>query len=89
VQHRRERRLVVEISVAELRENRMQLLGRSPDVDDDAVGVQVRALERRVDDIGRAVELLRRPERLSSQAVSDQHVAPDGHAEHGTTPCRR
>ncbi len=86
--HAGERRLVVEISVAELREHRMQLLGRSADVDDDAVGVEVRAPERGVDDVGRAVEPLRGPERLASQAVGDQHVVADGHAEHGSILCR-
>ena len=59
--HAREGRLVVEISIVELRHDGAQLLGRSTDVDHDAVGVELRAPERGVDDVGRAVERLRGP----------------------------
>ena len=61
----------------------MQLLGCSDDVDDDAVGVEIRAPEGRIDDVRRAVEPLRGPECLAAQAVGDHHVIADGHAEHG------
>ena len=39
--HAREGRLVVEVAVVELGQDGVQLLGRSADVDDDAVGVEV------------------------------------------------
>ena len=40
--------------------------------------------ERRVDDVRRAVQALRRPEHLAAEAVRDHHVVADGHAEHGS-----
>ncbi len=86
--HAGEGRLVVEVSIAELRHHRAQLVGCSTDVDDDAVGVEVRAPERGVDDVRRAVEPLCGPERLAPQAVGDHHVVADGHAEHGSSSRR-
>ena len=77
-----EARLVVEIAVVELRQHRAQLLARPADVDHHAVGVELRPPERRVDDVGRAVEPLGRAEALAPQAVGDHHVIADGHAEH-------
>ena len=38
--------------------------------------------ERRVDDVRRAVQPLRRAEHLAPEAVGDHHVVADGHAEH-------
>ena len=38
--------------------------------------------ERRVDDVRRAVQPLRRPEHLAAKAVGDHHVVADGHGEH-------
>ncbi len=75
-------RLLVEVAVVELRQHGAQHLGRPADVDDQSVVVELGPPERRVDDVGRAMEPLRRPEGLAPQAVGDQHVVPDGHAEH-------
>ena len=77
-----ERRLVVEVAVAQLAEDRVQLLGGPADVDHDVVGVQAAPAERRVDDVRRAVQPLRRSEDLAAEAVGDHHVVADGHAEH-------
>ena len=63
--HTRERRLIVEVSMAELRRHGAQLRSRSTDVDHDAVGVEVRAPERGVDDVRRAVKRLCMPECLA------------------------
>jgi len=46
------------------------------------VGVEIRASERRLDDEGRAVQGLGRPERLAPEAVSHHHVVRDGHRVH-------
>ena len=50
------------------------------------VGVELRPLERGVDDVRRAVQPLRRPEHLAAEAVGDHHVISHGHAEHGLPP---
>ena len=63
----------------------MQLLGGPADVDDDVVGVERRPPERRVDDVRRAVQPLRRSEDLAAEAVGDHHVVADGHAEHAAS----
>ena len=60
----------------------MERVGGAADVDDDPVGVECRAPERRVDDVRRAVQTLRRPEDLAAETVGDHHVVADGHAEH-------
>ena len=64
----------------------VQYLGRPTDVDDDVVRVEIRAPERGVDDVGRAMEALRRPEHVAAEAVGDHHVIADGDAEHGYVP---
>ena len=87
--HAGERGLVVEVAVAQLADDGVQLLGRPPDVDHDVVGVESRPPERRVDDVGRAVQALRGSEHLAAEAVGDHHVIADGHAEHGSTLRRR
>ena len=81
--------LVVEVAVGQLAEHGVQLLGRPADVDDDVVGVEVGAPERRVDDVRRPVQALRGSEHLTAEAVGDHHVVADGHAEHASTPRRR
>ena len=63
--HPGERALVVEVAVGELGEHGVQLLGRATDVDDDVVGVELRAPERGVDDVRRAVQLLGGAEHLA------------------------
>ena len=74
--------MVVEVPVAEGADEVVEGTRRQPDVDDDAVGVEVRASERRLDDEGGAVQGLGRPERLAPQAVSHHHVVRDGHRVH-------
>jgi len=80
--HAREVHLVVEVAVAQLAHHGAQRLRCAADVDHDAVGVERRAAERRVDDVGRAVQALRRAEDRAAQAVGDHHVVADRHAEH-------
>jgi len=82
----REGGLVVKVAVGELGQHRFQLLGRPADVDDDAVVVEDGAPEGGVDHVGRAVQALRRPEGLASQAVGDHDVVADVHTEHGHSP---
>ena len=61
----RERRHVVEVAVVQLGEHPAQRLGRAPDVDDDAVGIELRPPELDVDDVGGAVQPLRGPEHVA------------------------
>jgi hypothetical protein len=74
--------LFVEVAIAELGKDGVQHFARTADVDDDVVGVERRAPERGVDDVGRPVQPLRRPEHLAAEAVGDHHVIADGDAEH-------
>ena len=84
--HAREGRLVVEVAVVQLADDRAQLLGGPADVDDDAVRVEFGPAEGRVDDERRPVQALRGPEDLALEAVGDHHVVADGHAEHALLP---
>jgi hypothetical protein len=72
--------------VGQHREHVAQHLGGPSDVDQDPVVVQRLAAERRVHDVRRAVQRPGGPEDLAAQAVRDQHVVADRHAEHGTSP---
>ena len=84
--HPREGGLVVQVAIGELAQHGVQRLGRLPDVHHDAVVVEGRAPERRVDDVRRAVQPLRGAEHLAAEAVGDHHVVADGHAEHQPLP---
>ena len=64
----------------------VERLCRCPDINHDVVGIEGPAPERGVDDVRRAVQALRRPERLAAQTVGDHHVVTDGHTEHGYSP---
>src|SRR5689334_24745463 len=77
-----ERRVVVEVAVIQLCEHDAEELTRGGDVDDEAVVVELDALELHVDDVGRAVQVLRGSEHLSLEAVSDHEVIADRDAEH-------
>src|SRR5262245_62960499 len=59
-----ERRLVVEVAKIQRRKHGAQGVGRTADVDDDAVGVELVAAKLRIDDVCRAVQLLRGTEHL-------------------------
>ncbi len=56
------------------RQDAAQRLGRAPDVDHHAVGVERRRAEGRVDDERRAVQPLRGTEHLAREAVGDHDV---------------
>ena len=70
----------------ELSQHSVQLLGRPTDVDHDPVGVQIRASECDIHDVCRAVQTLRGPEPLATEAVGNHHVIADGDAEHNQSP---
>ena len=59
---------------SELPENRLQGRAGEPDVDDQAVGVQLLAPEGRIDHVGGSVEPLGRSEDLAPEAVGDHEV---------------
>jgi hypothetical protein len=82
-------RLVVEVAVVERAEHTMQLLGGPADVDEDPVCVELRAGERRVHDVRRTVQALRRAEHLAAQAVRDHDVVPHGHPVHHASSSTR
>ena len=77
-----ERGLVVEVAEVQRGEHVAQRVARAADVDDDAVGVELVAAELDVDDVGRAVQLLRGAEHLALEAVRDHEVVADRDAEH-------
>ena len=58
-------------------------LGGQPDVDHDAVGIELGAAQLDVDHVGRAVQALRRAEDLAAEAVGDHEVVADVDAVHG------
>ena len=64
----------------------LQLFGGAPDVDHDEVLVERLAFERGIDDVGRAVQLLRWSEHLAAKTVGDHDVIADRHAEHVVIP---
>ena len=63
-------------------EHLAQAVARAADVDDDAVGIELGAAKLDVDDVGRAVQLLRRAEDFAVETVRDHEVIADGDAEH-------
>src|SRR5262245_13599127 len=73
---------LVEVSVVQPREHRLQHVARAADVDDDAVGVELAAPELEIDDVGGAVQALRGTERLAREAVGDHDVIADRDAVH-------
>jgi hypothetical protein len=77
-----ERRIVVEIAVVELREHDAQSLERRADVDDEPVVIELHALELDIDDVSRAVQVLRGTEDLSFETVRDHEVIADRDAVH-------
>ena len=60
---------------------RSAFAGRA-DVDDDAMAVQLAAAELDIDDVGGAVQALRRPEHLAVEAMRDHHVVANADGEH-------
>ena len=56
--HSGEGGLVVEVAIAELREDGVQLLGRAADIDDDVVCVERRTPECGVDDVRRSLNTI-------------------------------
>ena len=81
-------RIVVEIVVTQRADDGAQLVGSPPDVDHNVVVVEGGPPERRIDDVGRAVKVLRGPEHLAAEAVRDHHVVAHCHTEHGVTSLR-
>ena len=81
-----EGRLVVEVAVVDVGKDGVQLAGGGADVDDDAVGVELGPPELDVDDVGGAVQALRRAEHLAAQAVGDHHVVAHADGEHRLAP---
>src|SRR6185503_17830802 len=71
-------RLVVEVAEIQRGEHAAQRVARAAYVDDDPVGVELLAAKLDVDDVGRAVQLLRRAEHLALEAVRDHEVVANG-----------
>src|SRR5688500_11910617 len=61
-------RVVVEVTEVERREHFAHAIARAPDVDDDAVGVELEAPKLDVDDVSGAVQLLRGAEHFTVEA---------------------
>ena len=81
----RERRVVIEVAIGQLADDRGQSGRGLPDVDHQAVAVQGGRPEGGVHDIGRPVQPLGRPKNRTREAVGNHHVVADGDAEHVLT----
>ena len=76
--------IVVQVAIRERRGDLGERSRSSTDVDHDAVVVETDSRERRIDDEGRTVQLLRRTEDLAGEAVGDHDVVTHCHREaHG------
>ncbi len=80
-----EGRLVVQIAITQPCEHGVQGLGRAPDVDDDAVRVEIGPAKLDIHHVGSAVQALSGAEDIAVQAVGDHHVSADRHAVHVNT----
>src|SRR5688572_1432398 len=67
-------RLVVEVAEIQRSEHVAQCAAREPDVDDDAVGVELAAAKLDVYDVSRAVQVLRGTEHLALETVRDHEM---------------
>jgi hypothetical protein len=77
-----EGRFLVQVAVVQLTHHRLQRGRGQADIDDDAVLVQLRPAEGQVDDIGGAVQLLRRAEHGAAEAVGDHEMVADRNRVH-------
>src|SRR6266545_2453025 len=62
-----ERRVVVQVSIAQATQDRMERCGRTADVHDDAVGIEIGLAELYVNDVRGPVELLCRAKHRSAK----------------------
>ena len=81
-----ERRLFVQVPVAQLADHGMQFRSRPPDIHDDVVRVQRLPPKRGIDNVRRPVQALRGTEDFTAEAVGDHHVIADGDTEHANHP---
>ena len=80
-----ETRHLVEIAISELAQHLVeQRLGQA-DIADEAVAVELGAAKLDLHLVGRAMELLRRPENLADETMGDHDVAADRDAVHGSS----
>lgn len=77
-----ERRILIKIPVIELLKNCSKLFASAADVNNHAIGIQIDASKRRVNDKCRAVQTLRGPERGATEAMGNHEVIANGHAVH-------
>src|SRR5262249_24495998 len=73
---------VIQISKVHVGKNSAQRIGCPPDVDDDPVAIDYPPPKFHVDDVGGAVRALRRPERLTFEAVGDHEVISHANCVH-------
>ena len=76
---------LVEIAVVQRRQNALQRRVGAADVDDDGVLCQAFSKEGHVDDEGRAVQPLRRPEEFSAKTMGDHDVVANFDGVHGAS----
>ena len=76
---------LVQVSIAERFQDRLQRLVRSTDIDDDSVRVEAIGNERGVHHEGRAVERLRRTKHIAAKRMSDHDVIANFDREHWQT----
>src|SRR5690606_29911942 len=79
-----ERGYFVEVAIVQVGEHRSEQLAGQPDVDHHAVGIELAAPVLDVDDVGGAVQPLRRAEGLAAEAVGDHEVVTGADAVHAS-----
>jgi hypothetical protein len=80
-------RVFVKVAIRERTRDLGESDRRTPNVNDDSIGVELSRREGGVDNERGAVESLRRPEGFTREAVGDHHVVPNRYREsHSGSP---
>src|SRR5207248_955074 len=78
---------IIQIPVAEPREDRVQCVSCAADVHDEPVSVERGSTKLDVDHVGRSMKALGRTKHGASKAVGDHHVTANRDAVHVNTLC--